>query len=162
MLAPLAAADKPEWKEFAPRMQGFSIQFPAQPTIGKAGSGDNQFQTATVKRSAGNALGYTLYWRFQNKPFRNAAEAETYMEGQQKGIAATGNLVSEGQVTLGKHKGREFIVTINKTTTVRCRVFVIGKLVCTLVVQGQGPKAVKSTDAERFFKSFKLTPEKPK
>jgi hypothetical protein len=161
-LAPLGADEKSEWKEFAPKESGISIKFPTKPVLGKVGTGEDQMQTAAVKRAAVKALGYTLYWRTMKKPYGSAAEAEAYMKNQQKGVVESGKLVSEEKVPLGEHKGRELTVTVNEATTLRCRVFVIGKLVCTLVVQGQSPDAVKSDDAERFLKSLKLSREKQK
>jgi hypothetical protein len=151
------AGDSPQEKEFAPKEGGFSLTFPSETTSGTAGSGASQFKTERVKRSAVGALGYTLYWRLREKPFDTPAAAEAYLKAQQEGVAASGKLVSEGEINLDGGKGREFIVTVNESTTLRCRAFVVEKLICMLMVQGQGMKAVTSDDAERFFKSFKLT-----
>jgi hypothetical protein len=159
VVMPLFAVDSADWKEFAPKGGRFGVKFPAKTTPGKAGSGNNEFKT---ERCVFNATGYTLYWRVREKPFATADETEAYLKSQQKGVANAGKLISEKEITVGGIKGREFTVTVNESTTLRCRAFVIDKVVCTLVVQGKTPEAVKASDAETFLKSFKHTPKEGK
>ena len=161
-LFPFMAAHAEEWKDFSSKEGGFTIKFPAATISGRAGKGDSAFKTEAIKRTAVDGLGYTLYWKLREKPFGTAPEVDGYLKGQQKGVAASGKLVNEAEITFDGNKGREFTVTIDATTCMRCRVLVIDKLVCMLVIQGRDPEAVKSAEAERFFKSFKVDREKSK
>jgi hypothetical protein len=158
-LSHLTAADPADWTEFAPKEATFSLKFPAKPVSGKAGRGEKAFRT---ERAIANDMAYTLYWRVRDMAFTTPAEKDAYILGQQKGVAASGKLIAEEDLSLDGNKGREFTVTINPDTTVRCRVFVIERVVCTLTIQGKTPEAVKAADAETFFKSFKPVRDKGK
>jgi hypothetical protein len=136
----VVAAQPADWKEFMPKEGGFSIKFPAATKSGKAGTGSDPFNT---ERAVVNQVNYTLYWRLREKPFENAKAADAYMKGQQQGVAKSGTLVNEAEIAVDGVKGREFTVNI-KDRTLRCRVFVIDRVLVTLVIQGPTAESVQA------------------
>jgi hypothetical protein len=67
-----------------------------------------------------------------------------------------GKLVSEKEIKLGKHAGREILIEVAKQDRLfRVRVYLVENRLYQTVVFGP-PKFVKSKEAERYLDSFKL------
>jgi uncharacterized protein (TIGR03067 family) len=149
----LCAGDPSDWEEVTSREGSFSIKFPLPPKYGTVGKGESEFKTARV---VSDKVGYSLYWKLRDKPFDNAAAVESYIKEQQKSATTNGKVIKEEEITFDGHKAREFTVADSDLTS-RYRIMVVDKLICTLVIVGQTRESVNTEDAERFFKSFKIT-----
>jgi hypothetical protein len=110
-----------------------------------------------VPRKVVEGLGYVCQW-LKREPFESKAAEAAYLKGQQEGSlqATKGKLLAEKEIQLDKAPGREFVIQVSKSNVVRCRVFLVRDRVINLQVWGQDEKAVRSKDAERFFRSLKV------
>ena len=87
-----------------------------------------------------------------------------FKPGLRQIFAVRGKVISNTNVALGPHPGREFVIesqedaeTVGMTYTLRARVrlYVIGRR-CYQVARTVTPESDGPTDAARFFDSFEL------
>jgi hypothetical protein len=137
------------WKEFTWKEGKCSLLLPGKPTEKK-----DSLQVADKQGV------YMVY--FADSPAMAKADAATIKQVFDKARDALveslkGKLLSEKEVTLGKHKGRELQIEAPKIGVYRTRLFQIGERYYQIILTA--PKEVAtSKEADKFFGSFKVLP----
>jgi hypothetical protein len=157
ILASLANAD--DWKIHRADKDGFSVQFPGTPrriqnTIPTVyGPVQLVFHGLSVENRALFASFYDLPASWNGDP-EKAIDAE-----RDRGLKNTGcNLVSEKPVQVAGVTGRDVVADQSSgTQRVRCRNFVLGHRLFSLIVIGPKDETVDAV-AKEFFESFSLLP----
>jgi hypothetical protein len=157
----LGMEDKETWITHAPKGAGFSLLFPSGPTTGTIPEQKPPIYTAGIKRTTVDSLSYHATWSLRDKPFEGRAAAIIFVRAAEFGGVKTskGKLIRSKRITRGEMEGREFVIEHSKDNVSRERIFAGGKFVYSQSVWGKDEKAVQSQEAEKFFKSFKLSKE---
>ena len=155
----IVGADKPKWAAFASPEGRFEILMPGevkQFTV----EVENEFGPGVLHMNvATTGEGAMLVANWVDYPPDLAADLpEQLLDGSREGALDNlgGKLISEKEIKLGRHSGREILIEVPKQDRLfRVRVYLVGNRLYQTVVFGP-PKFVKSKEAERYLNSFKL------
>ena len=167
LLAGLAAVDKPaksQWTTFgSPEgrfevlMRGEVKQFPVEV--------ENQFGTTTLHMNVATWDETMLVVNWVDYPPDVAQDLPEQLLDDSREAALEnlgGKLVSEKPIKLVRHNGREILIEVAKQDRLfRVRVYLVGNRLYQTVLFGP-PKAVRSTEAQKYLDSFKLTEAREK
>jgi hypothetical protein len=155
-LTPVAAVAQ-EWKVYPYPDPGFSIQFPAAPTVDKS----------TFKTAAGTSLPMTRYTVRQDRvvytltvvDFSSAnADATSTIAEAEKSFGATGKVTVAIDARVNRSFGRELSVNGTDGSRSSVAIFFVDKHLYTLVGEALPPNAIeRSGDAIRFQESLQFT-----
>jgi hypothetical protein len=159
-LAILLAAD-PAWLTFVSKTGKYSVDLPgkAQEKANKLG----KLTVYTVEAPLGSDSRLKVFF-FET----GLAEKELKQEGFKNGFLdeardqllkdTKGKLGKEAKIEVDGHPGRDFEMSLDKGAgAVRANIYLVDLRLYTLIVQGKSEKVIKSAEADKFFKSFKLT-----
>jgi hypothetical protein len=151
-----AKKDYQGWTEYAPPEGGFEVRFPTEPTVRAASPATGNFHIADSK---GQDLEFKCQWIIKDQPYANKQAEIVYLRSQQAGMltASKGQLIDEEEITLHGSNGREFTIEIPNKQVVRCRSYLAGKRMISVQVWGKDAEAVRSTEAEKFLDSLKIS-----
>ncbi|MGC1459259.1 MAG: hypothetical protein WA825_13380 [Steroidobacteraceae bacterium] len=155
-LLPIAASAQ-EWKAYPYPEAGFSIQFPASPTVEKS----------TFKSSAGVSLPMTTYAVRQDRIVytlsvvdysSTTADAMSTIAETEKSFGASGKVTVAIDARVNRSFGRELSVTGTDGSRSVVAIFFVDKHLFTLVGEALPPNAIeRSGDAIRFQESLQFT-----
>jgi hypothetical protein len=156
-LTPVVAADAQEWKAYPYPEAGFTIQFPAPPTVAKS----------TVRTSAGVSLPMTRYAVRQDRSVytlsvvdfstTNADAVSTIAEAE-KSFGTSGKVTVAIDARVNRAYGRELSISGTDGSRSAVAIFFVNKHLYTLVGESLPPNAIeKSGDAIRFQESLQFT-----
>jgi len=160
VVAPSARCDdQPEWKEFVAKDGRFKISMPGTPkkreleTESDFGKGVLYMNVVEV----GKTMYAANYCDFPAE-VKKATLQQVYDSSRDGAVAnMEGKLVSEKNVKLGKHPGREIRINVAEGKRLfRVRVYLVEQRLYQVVVFGT-PETATSKDADKFLDSFKLT-----
>ena len=156
-LTSVVAADAQAWQAYPYAEAGFTIQFPAPPTVDKT----------TFKTSAGVSLPMTRYAVRQDRivftltvvDFSTTnAEAMSTIAETEKSISASGKVTVAIDARVNRAYGRELSITGTDGSRSAVAIFFVNKHLYTLVGESLPPNAIeKSGDAIRFQESLQFT-----
>jgi len=152
------ADDKQEWKEFTSKEGGFKVvmlgrpkqqQFDTESDFGKGVLHMNRVQV-------GETIYGANYCDFPAE-IKKTPIKKVYDSSRDGAVAnLEGKLVSEKEIKLGKHSGREIRIEVGGGKQLfRARVFLIEQRLYQIVVMGT-KEAATSKEADKFLESFKL------
>lgn len=157
-LMPIAAVAQ-EWKVYPYPDAGFSIQFPASPTVDKS----------TFKTSAGVSLPMVRYAVRQDTVVYTLsvvdysstnADAMSTIAETEKSFAASGKVNVAIDARVNRSFGRELSVTGTDGSRSTVAIFFVNKHLFTLVGESLPPNAIRrSGDTVRFQESLQFTGE---
>jgi hypothetical protein len=147
------------WKGYAPPSADFAVQFPIEPTVLPASPQNLNYHTAGVQRHAVDDLAYVCRWKLNEKPYSDRMREALFLRGYQVGLAASeqGKVVEEQDAACDGFAGREYFIGARDGTTLRCRSFVAGTRVITLLAVGKDAESVRSPNATRFLDSLRIS-----
>ncbi len=153
----VVAADAQAWQPYPYPEAGFTIQFPAPPTVDKS----------TFKTSAGVSLPMTRYAVRQDRlvftlsvvDFSTTnAEAMSTIAETEKSISASGKVTVAIDARVNRAYGRELSVSGSDGSRSAVAIFFVNQHLYTLVGESLPPNAIeKSGDAIRFQESLQFT-----
>ena len=154
----LHADHQPKWKEFASKEGGFKVVMPGTPK-------QEEFDTESdfgkgvlhMNRAQADKTIYAANYCDFPTEIKMAPIKKVYDSSRDGAVAnLEGKLVSEKEIKLGKHPGREIQIEVaGGKQLFRARVFLVEQRLFQVVVMGT-KKAATSRDADRFLDSFKL------
>jgi hypothetical protein len=144
------------WEKYAPPAGGFEVSFLKKPDVKDASSATGNFNVAANPRVGADDVGFICQWKLKDKASEKKAADILYLRGQRTGIVngVKGKLIEEKEIKCGEFQGLEFVVQASNAT-LRCRAYVSGKRIVTLMVVGKDADAVRTDDAKKFLDSFK-------
>ncbi|HTC50899.1 MAG TPA: hypothetical protein VK700_03080 [Steroidobacteraceae bacterium] len=152
-------ADAQEWKVYPYPDAGFSIQFPAPPTVDKL----------TSRSSAGVSLPMIRYSVRQDRIdytlsvvdySSTTADAMTTIAEAEKSFGASGKVTVAIDARVNRSYGRELSVTGANGSRSAVAIFFVNKHLFTLVGESLPPDAIqRSGDTVRFQESLQFTGE---
>ncbi|HTY93130.1 MAG TPA: hypothetical protein VMC02_04545 [Steroidobacteraceae bacterium] len=156
LVTPVAALAA-DWTVYSYPEAGFSIQFPASPTVEKS----------TIRTSAGVSLPKTRYVVRQDRIVYQLdvvdysstdADATNTISETEKSFGAAGKVTVAIDARVNRSFGRELSVNGNDASRSAVAIFFVNKHLFTLVGQALAPNAIeKSGDAIRFQESLQFT-----
>jgi hypothetical protein len=164
VLANAAVAQTDNWKEYVYTGDGFAIAAPAEPARNSqpiyvtGGTADAHIYTSAA--SSNTALILFVYERHSND---KRSLQQIHAQAQEGALGSVnGKMRARSELALGKYQGAELEFEAQhpeldtKTHQVRSRYYVVGrKMYHLLAVAPIGEPF--PTDADRWFKSFRLT-----
>ena len=151
-------AQPAEWKEFASKDGRFTVLFPGTPEQSKAdtesdfGKGVLHMNTVQVGRTMFGAHYCDFPPDVKKVPLKQVYDSSR--DGAAENMQ--GKLMSEKEVKLGDHPGREIQISVaNGRQLFRARVYLVEQRLYQVVVFGT-KEAATSKDADKFMDSFKL------
>jgi hypothetical protein len=163
-LVTTAVAQTDSWKEYTYTSDGFAISAPAEPTRSSqpiyVSGGTADAHTYTSAAGSKTALMLFVYERHRSDR-RSLQQIHAHAQEGALG-SVNGKLRARSELTLGKYQGAELEFEAQhpdldaKTHQVRSRYYVVGrKMYHLLAIAPIGEPF--PTDADRWFKSFRLT-----
>jgi hypothetical protein len=155
-----AQRDPPKWATFASPEGRFEILMPGevkQFTVDV----DNEFGTSVLHMNVATLPDGTMFvanW-VDYPPDAVADFPAQILDDSREGALDNlgGKLVSEKEIKLNNHRGREILIEVAKQDRLfRVRMYLVENRLYQTVVFGP-PKLVKSKDAQRYLDSFELT-----
>jgi hypothetical protein len=159
-LAVLLAAE-PAWETFTSKTAKYSVAFPgkAQEKVFKL----SMVTVYTVEVPLGadcRLKAYSFETGLTEKDLKQEGFKDRYLDDARDQLVkdTKGKLGKESKIEVDGHPGRDFEISLAKgTAAVRANIYLVDRWLYTLTVQGKGEKVIKSAEADKFFKSFKLT-----
>lgn len=143
---PVPTATAPaEWSEFASDEGKFKVLSPGALTRKK------RAKDVSYELDTGDLVLGVIY-----ADVGSQAADKAMSDARDALVKQGGKLVRETPVTLGIHKGREFIVDLPGRGNVHQRYFVVNKRLYSLIVLGKSAPP-SDRDVARFFESFQVT-----
>jgi len=157
------AAEWP-WQPFESNKGAFKAEFPGEPTAThdtiKTEAGDIAYHSYMTEVEGGSIAMGVSYNEYSDAVLK--ADPKVVLDGGRDGAMSNlnGKLISETDISLNGHPGREFTVTAGKGDSklfYHTRVFLVKKKLYQLQVVRVGQTPLDAADVVRFFASFKLT-----
>ena len=150
--------DKPEWKEFTSKEGRFKVLMPGAPMQDKAetesdfGKGVLHMNTVQTGKTMYGAHYCDFPAAIKKVPLKQVYDSSR--DGAAANLEA--KLVSEKDVKLGEHPGRETQIEVaGGKRLFRTRVYLVDQRLYQVVVFGT-KEAATSKEADKFLESFKL------
>jgi hypothetical protein len=149
---------QPSWQEYSNAEGKFSVLFPGTPTRDtmptptKLKPGEKpRVVSFTVETPDGSySVAYDEFDKRSDTP-------DQFVEKQRAELAAGhgGKLVSEKEVTVGTHKGKEFVVEVPNRGTAHMRFVAAGRRLYKVTALGTR-RPPDASDVAKFFESFQI------
>lgn len=151
--------DSSQWKEFVAKEGQFKVSMPGAPKQNKLDT-ESDFGKGVLYMNvvvAGKTMYAANYSDFPAE-VKKATLKQVYDSSRDGAVTnMDGKLVSEKDVKLGEHPGREIRIDVAEGKRLfRVRVYLVDQRLYQVVVFGT-PEAATSKEADKFLDSFKLT-----
>lgn len=160
----LSAFDQVGWKEFVSTEGGFATMMPSAPNLDSVvistTSGPLNYHRFSAQ---GDSIGYILTYTDLSDDALKATSPTALMDDTRQGVitSSKGRLVSEKEIALDGHSGRDARIEIPKSDelpeggSIRFQIFLVGNRLYQLAIFAKNDDAFSDSVAT-FFTSFRL------
>lgn len=153
-----AVQDEPSWKVYTYKNGGFAAAFPKMPTEStqRVKSATGELKVHLYVAEGSGEVSYVVSWTdLPAKEARKGTEQKRLDFAQGGAVSSSrGKLRSSTKRTIDGHPGRELIIDGPGESSVRVRLYVVGRRLFQVLAVGPGSAA--SRQALHFLDSFRL------